>query len=91
MSETGPDSAMASGSDAGEPGEHGDRRPLRSEEEAVLSALEDPGPPIAGEFPEESEAAGRAADDDAPLPGEGGDQGDGLSARFSSPPGEGEV
>ena len=26
------------------------------------------------------------AEDEAPLPGEGGDQGDGLSARFSSPP-----
>ena len=85
MSETGPDSAMASGSDAGEPGEHSDRRPLRSEEEAVLSALEDPGPPVAGEFPEESEAAGRAADDDAPLPAEGGSQDDGLTPRFAAP------
>jgi hypothetical protein len=89
MSETGPDSAMASGSDAGEPGEHGDRRPLRSEEEAVLSALEDPGPPVAGEFPEESEAAGRAADDDAPLPAEGGAQDDGLSPRFTAPDADG--
>jgi hypothetical protein len=89
MSETGPDSAMASGSDAGEPGEHGDRRPLRSEEEAVLSALQDPGPPVAGEFPEESEAAGRAADDDAPLPAEGGAQDDGLSPRFTAPEADG--
>jgi len=89
MSETGPDSAMASGSDAGEPGEHGDRRPLRSEEEAVLSALQDPGPPVAGEFPEESEAAGRAADDDAPLPAEGGAQDDRLSPRFTAPEADG--
>ena len=89
MSETGPDSAMASGSDAGEPGEHSDRRPLRSEEEAVLSALEDPGPPVAGEFPEESEAAGRAADDDAPLPAEGGSQDDGLAPRFAAPDADG--
>ena len=85
MSEIDPDSAMATGSDAGEPGEHGDRRPLRSEEEAVREALEQDAGPAEGDFPEESEAAGRAADDDAPLPAEGGQQDDGLTPRFEAP------
>ena len=85
MTETGPDSAMASGSDAGEPGERGDSRPLRSDEEALREALEqDAGAPV-GDFPEESEAAGRAADDDAPLPAEGGQQDDGLTPKFEAP------
>ena len=85
MSDTGPDSAMASGSDAGEPGERADRRPLRSDEEAVLQALEEPAAPTGEEFPEESEAAGRAADDEAPLPAQGGPQDDGLTPRFEAP------
>ena len=85
MSETGPDSAMASGSDAGEPGERSDRRPLRSDEEAVRQALEQDAGAVVGDFPEESEAAGRAADDDAPLPAEGGSQDDGLTPRFTAP------
>ena len=85
MSETGPDSAMASGSDAGEPGGHGDRRPLRSDEEAIRAALEDDAGSADGDFPEDSEAAGRAADDETPLPAEGGDQQDGLTPRFEAP------
>jgi hypothetical protein len=87
MSETGPDSAMASGSDAGEPGEHGDRRPLRPDERALLEELEEPGGPADGDegFDEESEAAGRAADDEAPLPARGGPQDDGLAPRFEAP------
>jgi hypothetical protein len=85
MTESDPDSAMASGSDAGEPGEHGDRRPLRSEEEAVREALERDAGPADGDFPEESEAAGRAADDEAPLPGRGGTQDDGLTPKFEAP------
>ena len=85
MSETEPDSAMASGSDAGEPGERADTRPLRSDEEAVREALERDAGPADGDFPEESEAAGRAADDETPLPAEGGEQGDGLTPRFEAP------
>jgi hypothetical protein len=85
MSDTGPDSAMASGSDAGAPGEHGDRRPLRADEEAVLEVLEQDGGPVDGGFPEESEAAGRAADDEVPLPAEGGQQDDGLTPKFEAP------
>ena len=85
MSETDPDSAMATGSDAGEPGEHGDRRPLRSDEEAVREALERDAGTADGDFPEESDAAGRAADDDTPLPAEGGQQDDGLTPKFEAP------
>jgi hypothetical protein len=85
MTENEPDSAMATGSDAGEPGEHGDRRPLRSDEEAIRAALEQDAGPAEGEFPEESEAAGRAADDETPLPAEGGGQEDGLTPRFEAP------
>ncbi len=69
---TGPDdadTAMHSGSDAGAPGD----RPLLDEPE--------PG----GGFPEESDAAALAAADDAPLPAEGGPQGDGLEPRFTAP------
>jgi hypothetical protein len=85
MSESDPDSAMATGSDAGEPGEHGDRRPLRSDEEAVREALEQDAGPADGDFPEDSEAAGRAADDETPLPAEGGTQDDGLTPKFEAP------
>jgi len=85
MSEAEPDSGMATGSDAGAPGENGDRRPLRSDEEALREALEqDAGAPV-GDFPEESDAAGRAADDETPLPAEGGEQGDGLTPKFEAP------
>jgi len=85
MTENAPDSAMATGSDAGQPGEHGDRRPLGSDEEAVREALEQDAGSAEGRFPEESEAAGRAADDETPLPAEGGEQGDGLTPRFEAP------
>ena len=85
MSETGPDSAMASGSDAGGPGEQSDRRPLRSDEEALREALARDDGPVDGDFPEESEAAGRAADDEAPLPADGGLQDDGLTPKFEAP------
>jgi hypothetical protein len=82
-----PDSAMASGSDAGEPGEHLGPADLTTEERRVLEELERDAP--AGRRDDDDvadDAVVRAAEDEAPLPGEGGDQGDGLSARFSSPP-----
>jgi hypothetical protein len=90
MSATGPedptpDTAMASGSDAGEPGGHLGPGDLAPDEERLLAALERDArgrtPP-----PEETTAEVRAAEDEAPLPAEGGDQGDGLSARFTAPP-----
>jgi hypothetical protein len=82
-----PDSAMASGSDAGGPGEHLGAGDLTAEERRVLEELERDAP--AGRRDDDDiadDAVVRAAEDEAPLPGEGGDQGDGLSARFSSPP-----
>ena len=74
MSENEPDTAMHSGSDAGQAGD----RPLHEQPE---SAGGDPG----GGFPEESEAAARAAADDTPLPAEGGPQDDGLAPEFTAP------
>ena len=70
MSDTDPDTAMHSGSDAGQPGDR-----------AVPEVAETPD----GRFPEESEAAARAAADDAPLPADGGPQDDGLQPEFTAP------
>jgi len=81
-----PDSAMASGSDAGEPGEHLGPADLTAEERRVLEELERDAPADRQDDDVADDAVVRAAEDEAPLPGEGGDQGDGLSARFSSPP-----
>ncbi|MFW3171464.1 hypothetical protein [Geodermatophilus sp. CPCC 206100] len=79
-----PDSAMASGSDAGEPGGHLGPGDLAPDEERLLAALErDAG---GSPTPEETTALVRAAEDEAPLPAEGGEQDDGLSARFTAPP-----
>ncbi|MEX5718887.1 hypothetical protein [Geodermatophilus maliterrae] len=74
-----PDSGMASGSDAGEPGEHLGSGDLRPDEERLLAELERgvDGAPDAGD------AELRAAEDEAPLPAEGGGQDDGLTAEFS--------
>jgi hypothetical protein len=80
-----PDSAMASGSDAGEPGGHLGPGDLAPDEERLLAALERDA--RAGtSSPEDTTAEVRAAEDEAPLPAQGGDQGDGLSARFTAPP-----
>ena len=81
-----PDSAMASGSDAGEPGEHLGPADLTADERRVLEELERDAPAARDDDDVADDAVVRAAEDEAPLPGEGGDQGDGLSARFSSPP-----
>ena len=83
-----PDSAMASGSDAGEPGEHLGPADLTADERRVLEELERDAPAGREDDDVADEAVVRAAEDEAPLPGEGGDQGDGLSARFSSPSGD---
>jgi hypothetical protein len=76
-----PDSGMASGSDAGGPGEHLGDGDLRPDEERLLAALERD----ADDPPEASDAEVRAAEDDAPLPDDGGAQDDGLEAGFSDP------
>ena len=82
-----PDSAMASGTDAGEPGGHLGPGDLTPDEERLLAALErdtdiGPGPT------EDTVAIVRAAEDDAPLPADGGAQDDGLTPRFTAPPGD---
>jgi hypothetical protein len=82
---TVPDTAMASGSDAGEPGEHLGPADLLPAEQRLLEELErgrDDQPP------EDQVAAVRAAEDEGPLPAHGGPQHDGLEAVFD-PPGEG--
>ena len=80
-----PDSAMDSGSDAGEPGGHLGPGDLSPDEERLLAALErDAGCGPAGTF-EETTAAVRAAEDEAPLTGEGGGTDDGLTPRFTAP------
>jgi hypothetical protein len=81
-----PDSAMASGSDAGGPGEHLGAGDLTDDERRVLEALARDAPAGGRDDDLADDAVVRAAEDEAPLPGEGGDQGDGLSATFSSPP-----
>jgi hypothetical protein len=76
-----PDSGMASGSDAGQPGDHLGDGELRPDEQRLLGELERG----AGDPVEASDAEVRAAEDDAPLPAEGGGQDDGLEAGFSDP------
>jgi hypothetical protein len=79
-----PDTAMASGSDAGEPGGHLGPGDLAPDEERLLAALErDAGSPIGS--PEETIATVRAAEDEGPLPDVGGPQDDGLTPRFRAP------
>jgi hypothetical protein len=79
-----PDTAMDSGSDAGEPGGHLGPGDLDPEEERLLAALERDADPRPSAGPE-TYAAVRAAEDEGPLPARGGPQDDGLTPRFSSP------
>jgi hypothetical protein len=81
-----PDTAMASGSDAGEPGSR--RRPvdLAPDEQRLLAALERDAASHRGDAPEDTGALARAAEDEVPLPAEGGPQDDGLNPRFTAPP-----
>jgi hypothetical protein len=68
MSEQLPDSAVASGSGAGAPGEapSGDLDELSPDERALLEELRRPGRPVV-EPVEEDEQVAAAARDDAPL------------------------
>ena len=78
-----PDTAMASGSDAGESGGHLGPGDLAPDEERLLAALErDAGRPGA---PGETYAAVRAVEDEGPLPARGGPPDDGLNPLFRSP------
>ena len=81
-----PDTAMATGSDEGEPGERRDVEPLTADEQRLLEQLEarddTPATPAVEDGPE----AAAAADDDAPLPAAGagpGGQDDGLTPEFT--------
>jgi hypothetical protein len=88
-----PDTAMASGSDAGEPGGHLGPGDLDPDEERLLAALErdslgEPDRPVDEEEDEtepDTVAAVRAAEDEAPLPAPGGPPDDGLNPLFRSP------
>jgi hypothetical protein len=83
-----PDSAMASGSDAGEPGGHLGPGDLAPDEERLLAALERDAGPGPADSASEAVAATRAAEDEGPLPATGGPTDDGLNPVFL-PPGEG--
>jgi hypothetical protein len=77
-----PDSGMASGSDAGEPGDRLTGGDLRPDEQQLLAELQR-GTDQADRPAHDAEL--RAAEDEVPLPAEGGAQDDGLSAEFSAP------
>jgi hypothetical protein len=80
-----PDSGMETGSDAGEPGGHLGPGDLAPDEERLLAALERDARGLREPTVEESLAQVRAAEDEAPLPGEGGEPDDGLTPRFTAP------
>jgi hypothetical protein len=80
-----PETAMATGSDDGEPGEQPDERPLRPEEWAVLAPRELEG---GIEAVEDSPAATSAARDDSVLPidsPDADDEDDPLTPEFRAP------
>jgi hypothetical protein len=82
--DTTPDTAMATGNDAGEPGERPAGGPLTGEEEQLLERLKRSDDGSAEPAVEDSPAVAAAAADDAPLPGtDGGDQGDQLAPEFT--------
>jgi hypothetical protein len=77
-----PDSGMMTGSDEGAPGERLPSGPLDADDEATLRALQESDGDATSAAVEESEAAVRAVEDDAPLPpagGAGGSNGSGGS------------
>ncbi|MCW2580342.1 MAG: uncharacterized protein JWP33_2169 [Blastococcus sp.] len=78
-----PDTAMASGSDAGGPGGHLGPGDLSPEEERLLAALERDPAPVA--LADETQAAARAAANELPLPARGGAPDDGLTPSFRAP------
>ncbi|WP_104530303.1 hypothetical protein [Blastococcus saxobsidens] len=80
-----PDTAMATGSDDGEPGPRLGPGDLAPDEERLLAALERDtgGEPVAA--PVDTAALVRAVEEDAPLPGRGRVPDDGLTPRFTAP------
>ena len=80
-----PDSGMASGSDAGEPGERLGPSALDADERRLLEALAADTTAPAPDDPRELILEERAAEDEGPLADRGGPQRDGLEAAFSDP------
>ena len=80
-----PDTGMASGSDAGEPGGHLGPGDLAPDEERLLAALERDARDLVEPTVEESLPQVRAAEDEGPLPAQGGPPDDGLTPRFTAP------
>jgi len=80
-----PGSGMDSGSDSGEPGGHLGPGDLAPDEERLLAALERDAKGLREPSVEETIAQVRAAEDEGPLPGKGGDPDDGLTPRFTEP------
>jgi hypothetical protein len=85
LPDDGGDSAMASGSDAGEPGGHLGPGDLAPDEERLLAALERDARSSRAASVEESLQMVRAAEDEAPLPAKGGAPDDGLTPTFAAP------
>jgi hypothetical protein len=79
------DSGMASGTDAGEPGGHLGPGDLAPDEERLLAALERDSRNSLPTTVEETLPMVRAAEDEAPLPAEGGAPDDGLTPLFTAP------
>jgi hypothetical protein len=82
---TRPDSGMDTGSDAGEPGGHLGPGDLAPDEERLLAALERDARGLPERSVEELLPQALAAEDEAPLPAEGGEPQDGLTPQFRSP------
>ncbi|MBB3676077.1 hypothetical protein [Modestobacter versicolor] len=77
-----PDTAMATGNDEGSPGERS-TGPLAEDERTLLEELDKPAEGTAQPAVEDSPEVATAVDDDAPLPGSGGGNDDGLDAEFT--------
>jgi hypothetical protein len=80
-----PSSGMETGSDAGEPGGHLGPGDLAPDEERLLAALERDARGLRSPTIEETLPQVRAAEDEGPLPGEGGAPRDGLTPQFTAP------
>jgi hypothetical protein len=80
-----PESGMASGTDAGQPGGHLGPGDLDPDEERLLAALERDARTSRGTSVEETLPLVRAAEDEAPLPAQGGPPDDGLTPLFAAP------
>jgi hypothetical protein len=76
---------MATGSDAGAPGEHLPEPPLDPDEQELLAQLKRRGAGERVDAVEDSAEMVRAVEDDSPLPAEGGEVDDPDSPRFVPP------